>query len=360
MSKVYVSNEKLKRARELRGWSQEEFARRVGCLADSLGHRGVVLDVSTISRWERGRNAPSPFYRQLLCLLFEMNAEELGLLPTENRAQAVERSRTLKVKGYREYSAPEMACNGYAVPDEPTCRDIYTFPEPERACQELPNAETPPGSSTVHAPFMRRRDFLLALLASASLGGGAAIVMKLFQAHPKPRASTPPVTPTLPPAPATPTSTPTTSTGLARNWPKVIPNSHQESARVRVIQWMLNAHGWHLQVDGVYWVDTENALMFFEESAHLSVTTTVSKTTWERLIIASSMDGKQATAKGSHVKALQEMLNIYGASPRLQVDGEFGPLTEAATRHFQQTHHLPVNGVADLDTWCLLVGGYLK
>lgn len=358
MSKVYVSNEKLKHARELRGWSQEEFARRVGCLADSLGHRGVVLDVSTISRWERGRNAPSPFYRQLLCLLFEMNAEELGLLPTENRVQALKGSRTLKVKEYREYPAPEIAYNGFAIPNEPTYIDISPFPQPERACQELPNAETPSNSSSGHFPFMRRRDVLLALLASASLGGGAAIVMKLIQAHPKPGTSAPPVTPTLPPAPATPTAT--ASTSLARYWPKVMPNVHQESERVRVIQWMLDAHGWHLQVDGVYWVDTENALMFFEESTHLSVTTTVSKTTWERLIVSSRMDGKQAEAKGSHVKALQEILNMYGASPRLDVDGEFGPLTEAATRHFQQTHHLPVNGVADLDTWCLLVGGYLK
>src|SRR6185437_7398286 len=82
MGKTYVYNEKLKYARELRGWSQEELARRVSCLADGIGHRGVVLDVSTISRWERGRNFPSPFYRQLLCSLFEMNAAELGLLPS--------------------------------------------------------------------------------------------------------------------------------------------------------------------------------------------------------------------------------------------------------------------------------------
>src|SRR3954468_22170253 len=112
MSKVYVYNEKLKHARELRGWSQEELARRVGCIADSLGHRGVALDVSTISRWERGRNSPGPFYRQLLCSLFEMNASELGLLaPNNNLPRFVKDTFALP-----ELGSPEAALSEQTIP----------------------------------------------------------------------------------------------------------------------------------------------------------------------------------------------------------------------------------------------------
>lgn len=61
-------NERLKRERLLRGWSQQDVA----------GHVGT--DSYTISRWERGRATPSPYFRQRLCELFGKNTEALGLL----------------------------------------------------------------------------------------------------------------------------------------------------------------------------------------------------------------------------------------------------------------------------------------
>ncbi|GCE21854.1 eIF2A-related protein [Dictyobacter kobayashii] len=63
-----VKKSKLRRARELRGWSQANVADKLGCDARSVG------------RWERGEISPSPHYRQQLCFLFEQNAEELGLV----------------------------------------------------------------------------------------------------------------------------------------------------------------------------------------------------------------------------------------------------------------------------------------
>jgi peptidoglycan hydrolase-like protein with peptidoglycan-binding domain len=41
----------------------------------------------------------------------------------------------------------------------------------------------------------------------------------------------------------------------------------------------------------------------------------------------------------------------------LVVDGEFGPLTEAATKEFQQAEGLPVTGVVDEATWKALPDG---
>lgn len=65
-------NQRLKAERELRGWSQKY-------VADQLG-----ADHYYLSRWERGTASPSPYYRQKLCVLFDKNAQELGLLQEES------------------------------------------------------------------------------------------------------------------------------------------------------------------------------------------------------------------------------------------------------------------------------------
>ncbi|HLJ33947.1 MAG TPA: helix-turn-helix transcriptional regulator, partial [Ktedonobacteraceae bacterium] len=61
-------NDRLKRERTLRGWTQGDVA------------GFISTDGYTVNRWERGRAVPSPYFRQKLCELFGKNAEELGLL----------------------------------------------------------------------------------------------------------------------------------------------------------------------------------------------------------------------------------------------------------------------------------------
>jgi len=61
-------NEALKYHREKRGWSQQKVAELVETSEDMVG------------RWERGISKPSPFYRERLCNLFGVDAEELGFL----------------------------------------------------------------------------------------------------------------------------------------------------------------------------------------------------------------------------------------------------------------------------------------
>jgi transcriptional regulator with XRE-family HTH domain len=62
------SNERLRRERIQRGWSQQK-------LADQLG-----IAVVTVNRWERGKQQPTGYYRLKLVALFEKSAEELGLV----------------------------------------------------------------------------------------------------------------------------------------------------------------------------------------------------------------------------------------------------------------------------------------
>ena len=61
-------NDRLKRERTLRGWTQGDVAGFIG------------TDGYTVNRWERGRAIPSPYFRTKLCELFGKNTEELGFL----------------------------------------------------------------------------------------------------------------------------------------------------------------------------------------------------------------------------------------------------------------------------------------
>ena len=48
----FVPNERLRRARSLKGWSQAELAEQVG------------TSFEMVSRWERGVTVPSHYYRE--------------------------------------------------------------------------------------------------------------------------------------------------------------------------------------------------------------------------------------------------------------------------------------------------------
>jgi transcriptional regulator with XRE-family HTH domain len=62
-------NHILRKERLQHGWTQQDVADRIG------------TTFVNVSRWERGINSPSPYFRQQLCRLFEKEAETLGLLP---------------------------------------------------------------------------------------------------------------------------------------------------------------------------------------------------------------------------------------------------------------------------------------
>jgi peptidoglycan hydrolase-like protein with peptidoglycan-binding domain len=63
-------------------------------------------------------------------------------------------------------------------------------------------------------------------------------------------------------------------------------------------------------------------------------------------------------SQGGEVPDLQARLNAAGAAdPALDVDGAFGPLTDAAVRRYQETHDLVPDGIVGPLTWNALDGG---
>src|SRR5690242_11207908 len=66
---------RLRFEREVRGWSQQDLAEKVGTTQ------------KIVSRWERGESIPLPYYRQKLCKFLGKNAAELGLINQEETNQ---------------------------------------------------------------------------------------------------------------------------------------------------------------------------------------------------------------------------------------------------------------------------------
>ncbi|MGH3910743.1 MAG: helix-turn-helix domain-containing protein [Pseudonocardiaceae bacterium] len=75
-----VGSERL-RLREYRlqlGWTQQELADRLAHLAWMEYREHVAVNADMAAKWERGVKGVSPRYRELLCRLFGVTADQLG------------------------------------------------------------------------------------------------------------------------------------------------------------------------------------------------------------------------------------------------------------------------------------------
>lgn len=76
---AHVPNRQLRRHRLLRGWTLDDLASAVVELGQQLGEGHLALNAKTVGRWERGESNPRAPYPKLLCALFGVSADELGL-----------------------------------------------------------------------------------------------------------------------------------------------------------------------------------------------------------------------------------------------------------------------------------------
>ncbi len=147
---------------------------------------------------------------------------------------------------------------------------------------------------------------------------------------------------------------------------------------VKTLQYVLNALGASLTVDGVFGPLTEAAVISFQAGHGCTADGIVGPQTAAALQSAgssaggstdSSSGGSTSTgtlvltgsplimtgSTGPLVELLQEMLNGYGAS--LSVDGDFGPATHAAVVGFQAANGLTTDGVVGPQTAAALSSG---
>jgi len=91
---VTTADAERPRLRELRtelGWTQQEMAERIAHLAWMERRERVGVNADMVAKWERGAKGISPRYRELLCRLFGVTPDQLGLKNTP--AAAASRAR---------------------------------------------------------------------------------------------------------------------------------------------------------------------------------------------------------------------------------------------------------------------------
>jgi peptidoglycan hydrolase-like protein with peptidoglycan-binding domain len=135
------------------------------------------------------------------------------------------------------------------------------------------------------------------------------------------------------------------------------PNSVWPKVTVRSLQYLLNAHGARLTVDGAFGPATRNAVISFQRAHHLPATGVADAATWRALVIT-----VRAGSTGPAVRAVQDQINFRNNrnGHTLTVDGVFGLKTQAAVRAFQQgvafdVRGFPTDGVVGSATWQALV-----
>jgi peptidoglycan hydrolase-like protein with peptidoglycan-binding domain len=150
--------------------------------------------------------------------------------------------------------------------------------------------------------------------------------------------------------------------GSISPWPIV--KSGFNGHPLKTLQYLLRAHGHNVVVDGTFDASTETAVKAFQESHGLATDGIVGPVTWSALVIQ-----VKEGSEGDAVKGVQEEFqfrNLSGdPSKGPQVDGIFGPVTDAAVRGFQHalsldTPSVAVDGIVGRVTWQALVSGMLS
>lgn len=91
MSSADAEHPRLREYRVQLGWTQQELADRLAHLAWMQHREHVAVNADMVAKWERGVKGVSPRYRELLCRLFGVTADQLGLknMPDAAAARAI-------------------------------------------------------------------------------------------------------------------------------------------------------------------------------------------------------------------------------------------------------------------------------
>lgn len=144
-------------------------------------------------------------------------------------------------------------------------------------------------------------------------------------------------------------------------WPHVAKGDTHHP--VHTVQYLLRVRGQVVTVDGIFGPKTDAAVRAFQADAGLAADGIVGPLTWSQLIVTVAQG-----SVGDAVRAVQQEFQFRNQSGDpsigLQVDGIFGPKTDAAVRGFQAAlaagdPGVAVDGIVGPVTWRALVSGML-
>ena len=139
-------------------------------------------------------------------------------------------------------------------------------------------------------------------------------------------------------------------------------NAQWPRATVRSLQYLLDAHGAKLAVDGAFGPLTNAAVVAFQRAHRLPANGVVNAATWKALVVT-----VQYGSRGYAVRAVQDQANFRNLKDghSLVVDGIFGPKTKAWVVAFQKAMktEIPafqVDGIVGPQTWLALISEALS
>jgi peptidoglycan hydrolase-like protein with peptidoglycan-binding domain len=142
-----------------------------------------------------------------------------------------------------------------------------------------------------------------------------------------------------------------------QSWPVIAESSRYHP--IETLQHLLRAHGAEVTVDGVFGPQTVEAVQVFQRDRRLTVSGEVDGRTWSALIVRAVQGSTGDAVRG--LQAEFQFRNLSGnPASGVQIDGKFGPQTEAAVIDFQQALGLDIDGVVGPVTWRALVSGMLS
>ena len=128
---------------------------------------------------------------------------------------------------------------------------------------------------------------------------------------------------------------------------------------VRSLQDLLRARNHSVAVDGIFGPLTEAAVKAFQQGNGLAADGIVGPLTWPKLVVQ-----VQNGSTGDAVRGVQEVAKFHdqsdGEGTPIQVDGIFGPRTEAWVRGFQTAVGTASDGIVGPITWRAMVSGMLS
>lgn len=119
---------------------------------------------------------------------------------------------------------------------------------------------------------------------------------------------------------------------------------------VYLLQYLLVQNGSSLTVDGVFGVNTLNAVQAFQTANGLTADGIVGNNTWRTLLVLPPRPTLRQGSSGTYVRYLQQKLTskLY---PLGNADGIFGNATRQAVVEFQQENGLSPDGIVGPLTW---------
>lgn len=113
--------------------------------------------------------------------------------------------------------------------------------------------------------------------------------------------------------------------------------------KVCSLQKWLTDFGIKTSIDGLFGQGTQKSVMHYQKLVGLQANGIVDSKTMQTMVVV------KRGSRGEAVKRAQELL--IASNFRIAVDGNFGPISEAATKEFQKLNRLKVDGVIGAKTW---------